>query len=72
METQKEESCIEEKIAYLQIIQGTIDRMGSNTAVLKGFSAAVPRGNIRAGFYCRCIGYYYYDNAFSNYTFWVS
>ena len=33
-----------EMIAYLQIIEGAIDRMGSNSAVLKGFSAAVLAG----------------------------
>jgi len=33
-----------EMISYLQIIEGTIDRMGSNSAVLKGFSAAVLAG----------------------------
>lgn len=31
-------------IAYLQIIEGAIDRMGSNSAILKGFSAAVLAG----------------------------
>ena len=31
----------EKKIAYLQMIEGVIDRMGNNSAILKGFAATV-------------------------------
>ena len=34
----------DEMIAYLQIIESAIDRMGSNSAILKGFAAAVLAG----------------------------
>ena len=44
MESKVKETNIEEKIAYLQIIEGAIDRMGGNSAILKGFAAAVLTG----------------------------
>ena len=44
MEEMKNKKCNEEQIAYMQIIEGAIDRIGSNSAVLKGFAAAVLTG----------------------------
>jgi len=44
MESSMTEYLRDEKIAYLQIIGGAIDRMGSNSAVLKGFAATVIAG----------------------------
>ena len=44
MESSMTEYQRDEKIAYLQIIGSAIDRMGSNSAVLKGFAATVIAG----------------------------
>ena len=44
MENSVNEAQRAEMISYLQIIGNTIDRMGSNSAILKGFAATVLAG----------------------------
>lgn len=39
-----QKAIVDEKIAYLQIIQDTINRMSTNSAIFKGFAATIVAG----------------------------